>query len=253
MDVRSRRSSQRQRPRRRRHVDRGVRRLCERSSSHRPARSKRRVFPRQRGPSGRHWRRSCAAADRGVRELAAGRAVSRGGQTIATSSSDTVATAGQDWIYLGRAGVTRWTRVPSRRHPPGNRVAYVRGGWIRLIRLTNGGGDRRLVKGSQPTFSPDGRELAFIGRDGHVFVLTLRTMHTHQIGRAVARSLDLGAAASHVNGRDLGREAARECSPYFLSRRWSSARWSGRYAARRSSRSVAIGISAVPTSFRSST
>ena len=120
--------------------------------------------------------------------------------TLASSSSDLVAFSRRGWVWLGG---TRWTpgSEPAL-DAHGKRLTFVRGGWVRLIELYSPGGPRRLVKGSQPAFSPDGRQLAFISPRGRVVVLTLRTMRTHEIGRALARSLDWGPAPPHRNACD---------------------------------------------------
>ena len=52
---------------------------------------------------------------------------------------------------------------------PSGRLTYVIGKTIVMSRV-DGSGRRRLVRGRQPAFSPDGKRLAFTGTDGGVFV-----------------------------------------------------------------------------------
>ncbi len=81
-------------------------------------------------------------------------------------------------------------------------VAFVRDGWVWFSKLTNGGGLRRIVRGSAPALSPDSRSLAYVGAQHHVFVVSLRGGRPRRVGRVQAVALDWGP-----------RPASQTCSP----------------------------------------
>jgi WD40-like Beta Propeller Repeat len=94
-------------------------------------------------------------------------------------------------VWIGRPGRLRSIgagRSPSW-SPNGSRLAIARGGWIVIARPSNGI-SRRLVRGSAPAFSPDGRWVAFIGAKHRLAVISASGGHERLVGHITGVSVD---------------------------------------------------------------
>lgn len=67
--------------------------------------------------------------------------------------------------------------------PRGDRIAYDRSGWLHLIR-TQGGASTRLVRGRTPVWSPKGDRLLFQRSDDTIGIVDVATRRTRLLGRA---------------------------------------------------------------------
>jgi WD40-like Beta Propeller Repeat len=110
-----------------------------------------------------------------------------------------------DWSKSGRLAVARggFVWIASSAHailrrllagsqpswsPDGTHLAFTRAGWIWIVD-PNHGAPRRVIQGSSPEWSPDGRELAFVGAKGFIYVADKRGRHRRRLGSVRARSL----------------------------------------------------------------
>jgi WD40-like Beta Propeller Repeat len=66
--------------------------------------------------------------------------------------------------------------------PSGTEIAAVQRGWVVIMRVGDGR-VRRLVRGNAPTFSPDGRWVAFVAPDHRLMIV--RTAGAHPVPRSV--------------------------------------------------------------------
>jgi WD40 repeat protein len=101
------------------------------------------------------------------------------------------ASGGSIWFVPGGRSAARWLAHGGQPSfsPDGRHVAFVRRGWIWTV-STKGGRAARLVRGSSPAFSPDGHQLAFIGSAGAVYLSGSRGRHARRIPGLRARALD---------------------------------------------------------------
>jgi hypothetical protein len=80
--------------------------------------------------------------------------------------------------------------------PDGSRLVIVRGGWITIIRASNGAA-RRLVRGTAPAFSPDGRWVAFIDLQHQVRVIRSAGGRTRAVGMVRGVAVDWQPLPAH--------------------------------------------------------
>jgi hypothetical protein len=73
--------------------------------------------------------------------------------------------------------------------PDSRRLAIVHDGWIELIG-SGGGPVWRLTRGGAPAWAPDGKELAFVGADDRLFVISVRGGTPRTVGHIRALSVD---------------------------------------------------------------
>lgn len=108
------------------------------------------------------------------------------------------------WSADGRLAVVRrgavWAGRPGRLHrlapgsdpswsPRSDRIAIDQRGWVAIVRVSNHR-VQRLVRGSAPAFSPDGRWIAFVARDHRLMIVSARGGHPRPVGRIRATSVD---------------------------------------------------------------
>ena len=107
-----------------------------------------------------------------------------------------VVARGRVWIgkpgrlrSIGRGAAPSWS-------PTGSRLVIVRGGWITIVRASNGSAWRR-VRGTAPAFSPDGRWIAFIDRQHRVRVIRLVGGRARWVGRVRGLAVDWQPLPAH--------------------------------------------------------
>ncbi|HLJ03820.1 MAG TPA: hypothetical protein VKT31_10285 [Solirubrobacteraceae bacterium] len=100
-------------------------------------------------------------------------------------------TRGSIWFVAPGRSAARWLAYGTQPSfsPDGRRVAFVHSGWIWTV-STKGGRAARVVRGSSPAFSPDGRQLAFIRAGGSVYVAGARGRQAKHVPGVRARALD---------------------------------------------------------------
>ncbi len=72
--------------------------------------------------------------------------------------------------------------------PLGRRIAFAHNGWVMVARL--GHRARRLVRGGAPAWSPDGKSIAFIAKHHHVRITGASGGHNRPVGGVQGRSVD---------------------------------------------------------------
>jgi WD40 repeat protein len=119
------------------------------------------------------------------------------------------------WAATGRLAVVRkawiWAGTPGRLarlgagtepswSPDGSQVAAASGGWIVLFRVSNHR-VRRLVRGSAPAFSPDGRWIAYFGANNRLMVIRAagRRARPVAVGRVRGLSVDWQPEPTQAN------------------------------------------------------
>ncbi len=109
----------------------------------------------------------------------------------AWSSRNTLAAVRGGWIWVGSTG--RLRRLTSGSHPSwspdGRQLAFDRGGWV-LVGPVKGGSFRRLVRGTAPAWSPDGRRIAFFGKSHRLNVIPAGGGRVRHVGRVTGRRVD---------------------------------------------------------------
>ena len=78
----------------------------------------------------------------------------------------------------------------------GSRVAFVRRGWI-TVRRVSGGASRRVVRGTAPAFSPDGRSIAFVDGRHRIEVISSAGGKAHPVGRVSGLAVDWQPLPAH--------------------------------------------------------
>jgi hypothetical protein len=73
--------------------------------------------------------------------------------------------------------------------PDGRRLAFVHGAWIELVG-SYGGRVRRLTRGRAPAWAPNGKELAFVGAHQGLFVIAASGLRPRPVGHIRAQSVD---------------------------------------------------------------
>jgi hypothetical protein len=107
-----------------------------------------------------------------------------------------VAAGGRIWIgkpdvlrVIGRGSFPSWS-------PDGSRIAFVRRGWIIVLRVS-GGASRRVVRGTAPAFSPDGRSIAFVDGRRRVEVISSSGGRARPVGQVRGLAVDWQPLPSH--------------------------------------------------------
>jgi hypothetical protein len=107
------------------------------------------------------------------------------------SAGGTLAAVGRGRVLVGKPGHLRsiGTGGSPSWSANGTRLAFVRGGWIRVVTLSDRV-TRRLARGTAPAFSPDGRWIAFIGSGHRLEVIGSRGGRARAVGEVRGRSVD---------------------------------------------------------------
>lgn len=115
-----------------------------------------------------------------------------GGVSAASwSSRGDLAAVRRGALWVGRPGSLRRLGSGSQPSwsPRGKKIAFVRGGWV-MIAPVRGQSSRRLVRGSAPAWSPDGRSIAFIGRAHRVSIVASAAGRTRRVGTVRGLAVD---------------------------------------------------------------
>jgi dipeptidyl aminopeptidase/acylaminoacyl peptidase len=83
---------------------------------------------------------------------------------------------------LGSGSAPSWA-------PDGKQIAIVRGGWVRIVSVSNSS-SRKVARGTSPAWSPDGRSIAFIGADHRLNIVTLRSRAVRRISNVRGSAVD---------------------------------------------------------------
>lgn len=107
-----------------------------------------------------------------------------------------VAAGGRVWIgqpdrlrSIGRGSSPSWSG-------DGSRVAFVRRGWITVLRVS-GGAPRRVARGTAPAFSPDGRSIAFVDGRHRIEVISSAGGRARPVGRVRGLAVDWQPLPAH--------------------------------------------------------
>jgi hypothetical protein len=100
-----------------------------------------------------------------------------------------VVRAGRVWAgrpgslrLIGSGGSPSWS-------PDGSRIAFARGGWVLVAKLTSRS-TRRLVAGAAPAWSPDGRSIAYIARNQRLSVVLASGGRSRRVGHVKGVAVD---------------------------------------------------------------
>lgn len=116
---------------------------------------------------------------------------SRGEPDPVWSARGELALAPSDWIWAGKPGRLRRVAqggAPSW-SPDGRQLAFVRNGWV-TIGLVRGSRFRRLVHGTAPAWSPSGRWIAFFDKHHHLSLIGATGGTVRHVGGVTGSTVD---------------------------------------------------------------